>query len=337
MGGLREVARGSQFLLVEVFGGRTERVHQVVGGIDSGERLEQRGRIEHVPPHQVRGLRHPRDERRWSGCRPQTLRIPHHQAEGTAGGLQRSDQTSPDVAGPSGEQNEVATLHDTSLTAISAIPARVCRKGVFLALELGYSSVMASDMAGGIERGDRDAVESADRAAIAGRDSALGQGSASRRDKAAFRAAYLPFAALALLALLWGYNWVVMKVAMQYAEPFTFAALRTFVGAVFMFALGGGASPSVAPGGAGTDDGVRPPANGRFRRACHVGGPHRRRRQDIRPCLHHALLASAPRLAAPGGTGAGLPMGLSRSCVRRPGVRSGPVEHERASEPACSL
>jgi drug/metabolite transporter (DMT)-like permease len=57
------------------------------------------------------------------------------------------------------------------------------------------------------------------------------------RDKAAFRAAYLPFAALALLALIWGYNWVVMKVAMQYAEPFTFAALRTFIGAVFMFAL----------------------------------------------------------------------------------------------------
>jgi len=96
---------------------------------------------------------------------------------------------------------------------------------------------MASDMASGIERGDGNAVESADRVAIAGRDPALSQGSASRRDKTAFRAAYLPFAALALLALIWGYNWVVMKVAMQYAEPFTFAALRTFVGAVFMFAL----------------------------------------------------------------------------------------------------
>ena len=48
---------------------------------------------------------------------------------------------------------------------------------------------------------------------------------------------WLPFAALALLALIWGYNWVVMKVGMAYAEPFTFAALRTFFGAVFMFAL----------------------------------------------------------------------------------------------------
>jgi drug/metabolite transporter (DMT)-like permease len=47
----------------------------------------------------------------------------------------------------------------------------------------------------------------------------------------------LLFAALALLALLWGYNWVVMKVGMSYAQPFIFAALRTFLGAVFMFML----------------------------------------------------------------------------------------------------
>ena len=40
------------------------------------------------------------------------------------------------------------------------------------------------------------------------------------------RAAWLPFAALALLALLWGYNWVVMKVGMSYAQPFIFAAMR---------------------------------------------------------------------------------------------------------------
>lgn len=51
------------------------------------------------------------------------------------------------------------------------------------------------------------------------------------------RAAYLPFLALSLLALVWGYNWVVMKVGMRYAEPFTFAALRTFLGAVFTFLL----------------------------------------------------------------------------------------------------
>lgn len=48
------------------------------------------------------------------------------------------------------------------------------------------------------------------------------------------------FSALALLALVWGYNWVVMKIALEYAAPFQFTALRA-VGAagvlfVFLFA-----------------------------------------------------------------------------------------------------
>jgi drug/metabolite transporter (DMT)-like permease len=38
--------------------------------------------------------------------------------------------------------------------------------------------------------------------------------------------------ALGALALIWGYNWVVMKIAVQYAPPFTFAAWRTFGGGV---------------------------------------------------------------------------------------------------------
>lgn len=53
----------------------------------------------------------------------------------------------------------------------------------------------------------------------------------------AARPGWLPFGALALLALVWGYNWVVMKVGMRYADPFTFAALRNFIGAIFMFAV----------------------------------------------------------------------------------------------------
>ena len=43
------------------------------------------------------------------------------------------------------------------------------------------------------------------------------------------------FAALFLLTLIWGYNWVVMKTAVQYASPFQFAALRTFLGAIILF------------------------------------------------------------------------------------------------------
>lgn len=48
------------------------------------------------------------------------------------------------------------------------------------------------------------------------------------------RAAYI---ALAALALLWGYNWVVMKIAVQYAPPIEFAALRLLLGAALLFGV----------------------------------------------------------------------------------------------------
>lgn len=41
--------------------------------------------------------------------------------------------------------------------------------------------------------------------------------------------------ALMLLSLIWGYNWVVMKVALQYCGPFSFGAMRTFFGALTLF------------------------------------------------------------------------------------------------------
>ena len=44
-------------------------------------------------------------------------------------------------------------------------------------------------------------------------------------------------AALFTLTLIWGYNWVVMKSALQYAGPFQFAALRTFLGALVLFVV----------------------------------------------------------------------------------------------------
>lgn len=45
------------------------------------------------------------------------------------------------------------------------------------------------------------------------------------------------FAALMLLTLIWGYNWVVMKSALRYAGAFQFAALRVGLGAVCLFIL----------------------------------------------------------------------------------------------------
>lgn len=51
------------------------------------------------------------------------------------------------------------------------------------------------------------------------------------------RSQYLPFVALVFLALLWGYNWVVMKVGVRYCDPFVFAALRNVFGALALFAV----------------------------------------------------------------------------------------------------
>ncbi len=43
--------------------------------------------------------------------------------------------------------------------------------------------------------------------------------------------------ALALLVLVWGYNWVVTKVGVNYSDPFTFVALRNVLGAIVLLAL----------------------------------------------------------------------------------------------------
>lgn len=41
--------------------------------------------------------------------------------------------------------------------------------------------------------------------------------------------------ALGLLSLIWGYNWVVMKQVIRYADPFDFSAFRTLLGALSLF------------------------------------------------------------------------------------------------------
>lgn len=63
------------------------------------------------------------------------------------------------------------------------------------------------------------------------------------------RAAFL---ALVLLSIIWGYNWVVMKVALKDCGPFTFGAFRTFFGAltlfIVLFVRGGSVLPKAFPG-----------------------------------------------------------------------------------------
>jgi drug/metabolite transporter (DMT)-like permease len=47
----------------------------------------------------------------------------------------------------------------------------------------------------------------------------------------------LAFVLLGVLTLIWGYNWVVIKVATAYAPPFTFAALRLLLGGITLFGV----------------------------------------------------------------------------------------------------
>lgn len=54
--------------------------------------------------------------------------------------------------------------------------------------------------------------------------------------------------ALAALALIWGYNWVIMKRVLQDSGPFTFAALRAVLGALALFALLAARRQSLRPG-----------------------------------------------------------------------------------------
>ncbi len=48
---------------------------------------------------------------------------------------------------------------------------------------------------------------------------------------------WLPVIGLGMLAVIWGYNWVIMKVALQFAGPFAFASLRAIAGGALLFAV----------------------------------------------------------------------------------------------------
>ena len=51
------------------------------------------------------------------------------------------------------------------------------------------------------------------------------------------KAAGAPLAALAAMVVIWGYSWVVMKIALRHAHPFDFAAIRVGLGCALLFAL----------------------------------------------------------------------------------------------------
>ncbi len=46
-----------------------------------------------------------------------------------------------------------------------------------------------------------------------------------------------PLAAMAAMSAIWGYSWIVMKIALRHAHPFDFAAQRLVLGAILLFAI----------------------------------------------------------------------------------------------------
>jgi drug/metabolite transporter (DMT)-like permease len=46
-----------------------------------------------------------------------------------------------------------------------------------------------------------------------------------------------PIAAMAAMCAIWGYSWIVMKIALRHAHPFDFAAQRLVLGALLLFAI----------------------------------------------------------------------------------------------------
>lgn len=46
-----------------------------------------------------------------------------------------------------------------------------------------------------------------------------------------------PYLAIATMVLIWGYSWIVMKIALAHAHPFDFAAWRVGLGSVLLFAI----------------------------------------------------------------------------------------------------
>lgn len=54
-------------------------------------------------------------------------------------------------------------------------------------------------------------------------------------------------AALIVLCLIWGYNWVMMKEGLRFAAPFDFVALRALCGALVLFAVMAARQQSLMP------------------------------------------------------------------------------------------
>ena len=143
----------------------------------------------------------------------------------------------------------------------------------------------------------------------------------------------LAVGALVLLALIWGYTWPVMKIMLTYADPFPYAAMRTFIGGLVLVACLPSVPAAVRPKAVGLTALLGVLQTAGFPWADDLGAPGRGRRQDGHPHLHHAVLAAAHGLGVPGGEAQGLPVGGGRSRAGRAGPGALALAAEGGLEP----
>jgi drug/metabolite transporter (DMT)-like permease len=59
---------------------------------------------------------------------------------------------------------------------------------------------------------------------------------------------WLPVIGLAILSLIWGYNWVVVKQALAFSGPFTFGMIRALIAGAGLFLITAGLKRPLSPG-----------------------------------------------------------------------------------------
>ena len=135
--------------------------------------------------------------------------------------------------------------------------------------------------------------------------------------------------ALAGIAPIWGYSWVVSKVALGYAEPLTFIALDDGCGRRVPLPRAHRDAAPAAPAAVPLDGADRPAPDGTVQHPRHARAQRRRSRQGLGAGVHDVVLAAASRLAVPGRTTARPPVAGRLARVRRPRPRRAPVGHRR--------
>jgi drug/metabolite transporter (DMT)-like permease len=118
----------------------------------------------------------------------------------------------------------------------------------------------------------------------------------SRRGAAERRALVV----MAVLVLVWGYSWILAKMALAYCGPLELATLRTAIGTTALFPALGRVCKPVWPEHPWEALGVGVVQTSGFPAAQQLGAVRGRAGEDLDPGVHHAVLGADLRLAVVG-------------------------------------